>query len=180
MKLFIKKVEERLGGTDKILNFVAPLSINFNIGELAVTPNREQVLYSEEIVGFISQRYLEAIDEFLDYVEKISSGDFKNLKEFVKQSKEGSDLMLLENSYGGSGLTYKSPVNRFTYKGAKYSKNTIHRWDIFLNKEDYRLTWKDVFSNFTGVVTQNEVFSSKIPKHSDLGSSRRLCFMDIF
>jgi hypothetical protein len=51
-------------------NSISNMAVNFNIGEVAITPNRESVLYNKLTIENINNRFTEVIEELKELYEK--------------------------------------------------------------------------------------------------------------
>lgn len=120
----------------KYPNYVSdyPVSLKFEIGDLEVTPNREELLYSQKNVDKIQVVLDETIKEIDVIFEKYSNKDFTSLTEYVEGLNHSHQAPLLE--VDGENKVYIS-INsnelKITFNKQKFSKDT------FLKTYDYIL-----------------------------------------
>jgi hypothetical protein len=74
---------------DQVSHHMAGMAINFTIGELAITPNRESILYNKATIDNIKARLKEFELELIDlYNNNVHNYDDNNLSGFIKALKE--------------------------------------------------------------------------------------------
>lgn len=95
---------------DNITSIDKRISVKFDIGELQVTPNREQLLYDSHTSRIIIERYAEFFQELIDMkVEKYKDGmTFMQLHKADRN--DYYEIPFLEGTVGTSGLEYRLPV----------------------------------------------------------------------
>ena len=72
------------------------ITLNFEIGDLAVTPNREEILYNDTNIAKIEAKILAAEQEILDIAAQRSNADFTDMWKLYKEYKS-TKLTLLED-----------------------------------------------------------------------------------
>lgn len=72
------------------------ITLNFDIGDLAVTPNREEILYNDTNIKKIEAKILAAEQEILDIAESRSTADFTDMWKMYNEFKS-SKLTLLND-----------------------------------------------------------------------------------
>ena len=102
--------------------------INFNIGELQVTPNRESIIYNKETIDLINKRFIEAKNELESIYTPILSTSFDNIFEYEKYINGNLEYDPIENKIIGNNDYY---INK-TY-------NII----IKPNKQSFKIKYKD-------------------------------------
>lgn len=99
-----KDVVNNITGIDK------RISVKFNIGELQVTPNREQLLYDSHTARVIIEKYSLFFQELIN----MKSEKFKDGLTFMELYKTDRsdyyDIPFLEGKINTSGLEYRLPV----------------------------------------------------------------------
>ncbi|PZT97867.1 MAG: hypothetical protein DI622_22740, partial [Chryseobacterium sp.] len=105
---------------NKIANINRMISVKFDIGELQVTPNREQILYKEGTARIIIDRYKEFFQELKDLKkESLKEGvSFVGLYESSASNVYTVPFNGLEIST--TGLDYKEPVKVNGYEFPDY------------------------------------------------------------
>jgi hypothetical protein len=96
------------------------ITLNFEIGDLAVTPNREEILYNETNIKKIEAKIQAAEDEILKIAAERSTADFTDMWKLYKEYKS-TRLVLLEddNSSREVAVQYDSSKTdkKFTLNG---------------------------------------------------------------
>lgn len=107
------------------------ISLHFDIGELEVTPNREQILYSSKNIDIISKKLTLAIEE-VNEMAKNKSLDFTSLSKYFLAISSRPKIDILENvDIDGiyELVLQKDNKNLYTYQGKSY--NTKNFKDLF-------------------------------------------------
>ena len=104
--------------------------IRFNIGEIEVTPNRENIIYSENTIKLINNRIKEACEEITAQVQSNFKKDYDNIIEWANSMQYRLYYDFFDNSCETCTKvfhTYKyifdssSIIESVTYKGQKLS-----------------------------------------------------------
>lgn len=109
-----------------------PISLKFEIGDLEVTPNREELSYSQKNIEKIELVLDSAIEKIDEIFEAHSNKDFDNLTDYTDAIRDSHAAPLLE--VDGEKLVYiKIPSDelKVTLNGKKYAKKN------FLKLYDY-------------------------------------------
>jgi hypothetical protein len=114
--------------TKKYPNYIStyPVTLKFEIGDLEVTPNREELLYSQKNVDKIEVVLDETIKELDVIFEKYSNKDFTSLTEYVEGLNHSHQAPLLE--VDGENKVYiniNSNELKITFNKQKFSKGTF-------------------------------------------------------
>lgn len=90
--------------SDKVADY--PISIPFAIGELDVTPNREEILYSEKNIALIEERLEKALSEIQQIIEDQEEIHLTKFSEYLNAIESKSYITLLEkeNLTGGKDV----------------------------------------------------------------------------
>lgn len=128
-----------------------PISINFEIGELDVTPNREQILYSKKNIDIIEKRLVKVQAEIDDIIKSQTNTDFTDFKEYIYQiSEKDNTIMLLDEKDipNVKFLVPKTALN-LTYLGKSYSDNILklYQWLYKNHKELIRKNLSFIYKN---------------------------------
>lgn len=128
------------------------IAINFNIGELSITPNREMIIYTEETKRIIKERILRVKEEVINNILK----DLKELNirrllslcdYYVKYNPTGSFYGGFE--YNPEKLLFDdNDMSLYTFEGEHISKN-VHT----VLKRALRV----YICNFSGYITSNTI-----------------------
>lgn len=138
--------------------------IKFDIGELEVTPNRENIIYTESTKNKIKEKLIEAKKELLDCIQKNVKRDYTNLYDYFKASSKSMSFNCIKNKavvYGEEGFRGNVsfiPKNLgidFTYKGVSF-KAELEGLKSILNC---------MFPNLKGIIGNNKIYlaSSRFP-----------------
>lgn len=129
---------------DTIYNFnkVYPIALNFEIGDLPVTPNREQIQYTQEAIDKISKKLDEAALEIESIINNETVKDYDDLYEYINFRVNGKTIITLLDT----DELYNFPVNIIvkdnsipvTFKGEKYDDNIISLWNHIMNNSTNR------------------------------------------
>lgn len=132
-----------------LFNFIfnyGPIAIKFDIGELSVTPNRENIIWSERSKETFKNKLKYALDEILDRIDEINVPvQASTLKNAYILSEESRYFDPLENAIK-SDLTgyhkYKISSQEVTYSGKKLDSielKLINKLNNFYIKNLYRI-----------------------------------------
>ena len=124
--------------------------INFNIGELNVTPNRESIIYNSKTAELITQRLKEAEAEICNIIKKSIPTDTKNPYEYY-------DLKVEKFSYD-----FISDTRQRAYSKSMYPVFSIQDYDIPLT-----FCGKTVNHNIIGRIYRSSLPNIKAIKDYD-------------
>ena len=92
------------------------IAIKFEIGELTVTPNREDILYTDETIAKINKKIKAAIEEIEEIFKQQNNKDFSNIIEYWLYLKSTKKITLgdidIDTEY-----TWLRDLTSATYKG---------------------------------------------------------------
>lgn len=133
--------------------------VKFEIGELGITPNRENIIYTSDNVDKISSRVRKAKQELLDLIKKNICKDYQNLEDYYNIFKRSLHYNPLEDSintkYDGYPISSSDIENMgITYKG--------------VNLKDHHLTINGIYNyqlpKFKAAITEDKIYTSnKLP-----------------
>jgi hypothetical protein len=103
-----------------------PISLIFEIGDLAVTPNREEILYNQKNIETIEAKLDLALEEIADIVAKESTKNFDKLGEYIEAINEKGSVTLLKgiNDYDVK-LKYGTFKKNYTLNGVHYDEKNF-------------------------------------------------------
>ena len=127
---------------DYIFNY--PIAIKFEIGDLEVTPNREELLYSVKNVAKIEENLNKTLEEIAEIVKKEVKQDFTVFSEYLDRLQKIATIPL----YKDDSCTISIPVRDtslcdYTYKGKSYDK------DILLGVRSSFYSNQDILLNYS-------------------------------
>jgi hypothetical protein len=73
-----------------------PISLYFNIGDLSVTPNREEILYSDENIETIEKKLILALEEIDELTAAAKATDYTDVPEYLEAIGNTMYLDLLQ------------------------------------------------------------------------------------
>lgn len=111
-----------------------PISLVFEIGELDVTPNREEILYSAKNTALIEAKLDAAIEEIKVIVKEKENEDFTNFSKFIEALKEKSTITLLEANDRKVLLPVSEANRKITLDGVLFdNKNFLAMYDAIMS-----------------------------------------------
>lgn len=117
-----------------------PIAIKCNIGDVDVTPNREQLLYNQKTIDTINNKCKDALEEIRSIAKTIYNSDLKSIQEYYDlvghddlpiKIKEFENRIVYIKVPGTLGYYYSINDN-LTINGKKPSKTLIDRYINFL------------------------------------------------
>ena len=109
-----------------------PIALNFNIGELSITPNREEIIYNSDTIAKIEKKLDLALEEITDLCTD-TVVDSDNITEYLQNINSKKFLVLLQHPSGDIKIeaTHFKKYS-YTYKGKFYDKKTFNEYYTFL------------------------------------------------
>lgn len=108
--------------------FSYPIALRFDIGELEVTPNREEILYTDKNVEVIERKVDEANTFIEDLIIKESNKDFNNIPDYLNAISSSITISLLKNG-DVSLVKFTTPplgvTTGATLNGVSYNKENF-------------------------------------------------------
>lgn len=132
------------------------LVLNFNIGELTVTPNRESIIYNTKTNELIIQRLKDTIKEITDIINPHISKDFTNPFDYYNLIKGTSVFDFIENK-----------LNCTTCAGLVFNKDTIPFKATLKGRdidpaETYTIRkCESIIPKYRGVIVNDRVYTSE-------------------
>lgn len=99
--------------------------IHFNIGELDITPNREEIIYNEKSIKTIEKRLDECIEEINSYINSVKIKNITKLKD-IRSSAYFYDF-LYNTTYNYSNNTSINYTQIYSYYNHNINSNTIYK-----------------------------------------------------
>lgn len=131
------------------------ISLIFNIGDLQVTPNREEVLYNDKNTAKIEEVLDKAIDEIEDMLTSMKTKDYDNITDFLNAIRERTKIVLLTHpTQGEVAITTAAQNSQATLNGKSYTHKD------FIGMHDRMVV-------FYGFKYSHEVLGGKIVKSSN-------------
>ena len=136
--------------------------IKFDVGEISITPNRENIIYSSDTVKKIEDRIKATKDELDILVSNNFNKDYKDLYEYYKVITRKVYYSPLDNTYSfernyfrQGGYTTSINLNNTTFKGSTMfrNKSCIEFLRIFFNM---------ILPYFKGIFYRNKFYQNKI------------------
>ena len=89
--------------------------VKFNIGELNITPNRENIIYTKDTINKITDRILAAKKELEDLIANKLNKDYNNLYEYWKVIRGNIKYNPLTDDYTSCSSRYADCVGYYTH-----------------------------------------------------------------
>lgn len=89
--------------------------VKFNIGELNITPNRENIIYTKDTINKITDRILAAKKELEDLIANKLNKDYDNLYEYWKLIRGNIKYNPLTDDYTSCSSRYADCVGYYTH-----------------------------------------------------------------
>ena len=89
--------------------------VKFNIGELNITPNRENIIYTKDTINKITDRILAAKKELEDLIANKLNKDYDNLYEYLKVIRGNIKYNPLTDDYTSCSSRYADCVGYYTH-----------------------------------------------------------------
>lgn len=135
-----------------------PITLPFEIGDLQVTPNREQILYTEEGILKIEAALDLAVEEIEELIKAHQTQDYTDIPSYIEALNLPKEVPLLEDANKVT-VVVKVPKKKsfLTLNGVLYRKSD------FLNIHAQIMN----YSGFNSSVTlRNDKFTKSISSHS--------------
>lgn len=129
------------------------IAVRFNIGELEVTPNRENIIYNKKSIDLINQRFREAIGEVRENIIKIIGANHTDIKEYCDLINTTIQVNLIDrtfkkeynNSNGELELRYLYEDSvlskRILYKGRSIDRENVYRLNSIFKSDIFGLKY---------------------------------------
>ena len=141
--------------------------IKFDVGEISITPNRENIIYSNDTIAKIDKRISDAKKELDGMVAKKCSRDYDNLYELYLATRgnimydlinDSIDDSCFYNRYSRDG-NYCTTINTstITFKGIKLDDGRISVINSFFNTK---------LPNIKGLFYNGKFYQARIPTHA--------------
>ena len=120
-----------------------PISLKFEVGDLDVTPNREEILYSTKNIEVIQDKLDAALLEIVDITEDFCNRDFVDIDEYINFISKAHDYPILSDD---SNRVIKLGIAPERYKYTLFGK--IYNQKSFLECNNQVLS-EGLLSNYT-------------------------------
>ena len=157
--------------TKKYRSYVStyPVTLKFEIGDLEVTPNREELLYNQKNIDKIEVVLNETLKELSIIFEKHSNKDFTSLTEYIEALNHTRQVPLLEiNSENKVYINIDSNEGSFTFNKQNFNKNTFiktynHILQVSIIPIPYEFLWNKITYN-AGATTNINTIKQNLDK----------------
>lgn len=158
-----------------------PISLKFDIGDLEVTPNREEILYSTKNKQTIEAKLDLAIEEVDKLIEAEKTKDYPKFSEYLEAIKNKQYLTLLadDNNENEVRLKLSDSKRNITLNGENFdAKNFLGTYNYIMGLN--AITAQYVFRNGQIKYEQSNLSLNTIKSHfsktyiSDLGSVKNI------
>lgn len=135
-----------------------PIAINFEIGDIEVTPNREEILYTDKTKQLIKHKLSNAIAEINQLYSIAVNRDFDSLTEYVESLSKTFQLELLPEDKYNSAVHYsmRNNGNSSTFKGDRFdSKNFKAIYDTIMTISLLPISYKVVNGKINSITDKD-------------------------
>lgn len=178
----VVKVWNEVQGDDfsALVHLNPPFSIICDIGELNITPNREQILYSTQTNRALSNKYVLALAEFIKRHENEVRGEHTDLREYVKDVLSERKFNLFPKVPEGEIQPYlmykfnKEFGSTITLNGTKRHKHFVEIVDKFLGISTTNCSTSYVRDAYpvVGYLIAGTFTSNRIPRYHEFNYSQ--------
>lgn len=119
---------------DRFLSYIehSGVVIRFNIGEIEVTPNRENIIYTEKTIKLIKERLSQAKDEIYEYIKEKTNLNFDNPFTWARTIISPSVFDFFKDSFynywnnGGMKIDLNLIKDKLLFQGNSYDSNCVN------------------------------------------------------
>lgn len=131
------------------------IAIKFDIGELEITPNRENIIYSSNTIEKIASRIEAAEAELDNLIYNCIHKDYDNIFDYYEATMPMGYFPIVNtvNRYGGYRIDNDFIINSITYKGVS----------LKLFTSTLRLLLRANLPNFRFAISNDTFYSKKMP-----------------
>lgn len=110
-----------------------PISLSFNIGEIDMTPTREEILYNSNNIKSIEDKLDLALDELKILIDKQAHKDFDDPLIYSERLLKNNYIYLLDD--GNTTVTVPIPREsiEYTLNGVKYTPDLVYNMKLYLD-----------------------------------------------
>lgn len=123
-----------------------PITLVFDIGDLEVTPNREEILYNSKNIAKIEENLDRAIEEVKEIIDRETDKDYDNVGKYVEALKDTHHVYLMNTDESDNPVKLPVPKKLFniTLNGKSYDEENFlatynYIIDVNLIQSNYRL-----------------------------------------
>ena len=128
--------------------------VQFNIGELDITPNRESIIYNNKTISIIESRIEEVREEINKILADNISGDYDDLKLYSEVCEDNITYDFINNK---TGETYDYGLYRFRIKSIPGIKVTYKGTDLSNYARSIGTLLRVTLPNLKCVVYNNKI-----------------------
>lgn len=151
--------------------------VKFDIGELSITPNRENIIYNQETINKIIERVDKAYDELMTLIKNKISKDYDDIIEYYNILTRSisydpvTDNLIKSLNYEGCRIDTELIQNSVTYKG----KN------LETSFGSLRYVLSSTVPNYKGVVYKNKFYKKRLPyeiRNNNIVTSKNILILN--
>lgn len=106
---------------------IYPVALTFEIGEIPVTPNREEIMYNPSSIALIEKRLDAAIEEIMEMAKVAGKKDYTDAHEYSMALDDRFKLTLVEKDMDDTYVYIPDEMVKLTLNGKSYDKLTFQR-----------------------------------------------------
>jgi hypothetical protein len=159
-----------------------PIALNFEIGDLGVTPNREELLYNADSIGKIETALDASILEIENLFATQNKKNYTDFKEFAESIGVSEKVVLVSNdtdlvSIKKSNMQEYKMLNGVKYNTAQFSNHLDTFSSLNLSKNSYALLNNKLINkngynlNTTHAANRNGLYVCNVAKLSNHSKS---------
>lgn len=128
--------------------FYHNVALSFDIGDLEVTPNREEIIYSQKSIEKINEKLKAYCEEINQLYKKEIDVDFQDFYEFLNKSGRDLELTIFEDGVKTVKINININNKTLKYKGKDYDIQVIRKVKhaLFNYRLGVRFTLTDNFN----------------------------------
>lgn len=125
-----------------------PISLCFEVGDLEITPNREEILYSKKNIEKIEEVLDAAVEELEGYIEGHLNKDYTDFEEYLKAIKTNYSMQIFDNVF----VEIDKKKRRYTLDGVYYKpEDFIYCRDFIFNRALIDFSYTVEYGKITGI-----------------------------
>lgn len=134
------------------------IAIKFDVGEINITPNRENIIYTSDTIKKIEDRIKAAKEELDKIVDAKITQDYDDLQEYYEAISKIKYYEPVTESFDHTGDGYRVAPEDMKASSVTYKGN-----DLILFKDKIQSLLNLQLPNYKGVVFDDRIYNKKLP-----------------
>lgn len=139
------------------------ITIKFNIGELEVTPNRENIIYTQSTINKICERIEEAKKELYSKISSKLSKDYKDIIEYYNATGNYITYDPISNEIITVNTPYRYYLYRESFDAIAIKGVTYKGKDLLSFRPKIGRILSLSIPKFKGVISDDRIYTAKLP-----------------